>query len=70
MSGTTQGGHQTGQGRAADPAIRAEIRHSSVAFETTGSQELRWVSQHTKHWEGRDEGAGQKQRRVQDSGKP
>lgn len=56
MSGTTQGGHQTGQGKAADPAVRAEIRHSSVAFETTGSQELRWVSQHTNHWEGRGEG--------------
>lgn len=47
VSGTTQGGHRTGQGKAADPAVRAEIRHSSVALETTGSQELRWVSQHT-----------------------
>lgn len=46
MSGTTQGGHRTGQGKAADPAVKAEIRHSSVALETTGSQELRWVSQH------------------------
>lgn len=54
-------GHRTGQGKAADPAVRAEIRHSSVALETTGSQELRWVSQHTNQWEDRDEGTGKKQ---------
>lgn len=38
------GRHQTGEGKASAPIVRAEIRHSFLALETTGSQELRWAS--------------------------
>lgn len=58
MSGTMWGRHQTGQGKASDPTVTAETRHLSLAFERTVPQELRWASQHTNHWEGRD-GKGQ-----------
>lgn len=44
MSGTVWGRHQTGQGKASDPISRAETGRSSLAFETTSSQELRWAS--------------------------
>lgn len=40
MSDTMWGRHQTGQGKASTPTVRAEIRHSFLAFETTESEEL------------------------------
>jgi len=57
VSGTTWGRHQTA-GKGPDPTFRAETRHSSLTFETSGS--------HPNHWDGRD----REGHRLKAEGKP